>query len=70
VKLLRGIGKPGGHTPAEVAIAWVLHNHAVTGAIVGARRPDQVRGAVGAADLQLSPREVGIVEVFLAKEAA
>jgi aryl-alcohol dehydrogenase-like predicted oxidoreductase len=70
VSLLRTIGKAHGHTPAEVAVAWVLHNPAVTGAIVGARRPGQVRGVVGAADFQLTPREVAEIEVFVMKEAA
>jgi aryl-alcohol dehydrogenase-like predicted oxidoreductase len=70
VSLLRGIGKRRGYTPAEVAVAWVLHNPAVTGAIVGARRPGQVRGVVGAAGLRLSPREMAEVEAFFAQEAA
>jgi aryl-alcohol dehydrogenase-like predicted oxidoreductase len=70
VSLLRTIGKRHGHTPAEVAVAWVLHNPAVTGAIVGARRPGQARGVVGAANLQLSPREVAEIEAFVAKVAA
>jgi aryl-alcohol dehydrogenase-like predicted oxidoreductase len=70
VSLLRTIGKRHGHTPAEVAVAWVLNNPAVTGAIVGARRPGQVRAVAGAADFRLSPREVAEVEAFFAKEAA
>jgi aryl-alcohol dehydrogenase-like predicted oxidoreductase len=70
VRLLRTIGKRRGFTPAEVAVAWVLHNPAVTGAIVGARRPGQVRGVAGAAELRLSPREVAEIEAFFAKEAA
>ena len=70
VRLLRAIGRPHGRTPAEVAIAWVLHNPAVTGAIVGARRAGQVRGVVGAAEFRLSPREVAEVEDFFTKEAA
>jgi aryl-alcohol dehydrogenase-like predicted oxidoreductase len=70
VKLLQAIGRRHGRTPAEVAVAWVLHNPAVTGAIVGARRPGQVRGVVGAAELHLSPRELTEIEVFFAKEAA
>ncbi len=70
VSLLRSIGKRHGHTPAEVAIAWVLRTPAVTGAIVGARRPAQVRGVVGAAEFRLSPREVAEIETFFAKEAA
>ena len=39
VRLLRAIGKHHGRSPGEVAVAWVLRNPAVTGAIVGARRP-------------------------------
>jgi aryl-alcohol dehydrogenase-like predicted oxidoreductase len=70
VRLLRSIGKRHGYTPAEVAIAWVLRNPAVTGAIVGARRPAQVRGVRGAAELRLSPTEVGESESFCVKEAA
>src|SRR5262249_11106209 len=70
VRLLRAIGRLHGRTPAEVAIAWVLHNPAVTGAIVGARRPGQVRGVVGAAELRLSGRELAEIEAFFAKAAA
>ncbi len=70
VRLLQAIGRLHGRTPAEVAVAWVLHNPAVTGAIVGARRPDQVRGITGAAEFRLSPRELAEVEAFVAKEAA
>jgi aryl-alcohol dehydrogenase-like predicted oxidoreductase len=70
VSLLRTIGKRRGHTPAEVAVAWVWHNPAVTGAIVGARRPGQVRGVVGAGAFRLSPREVAEIEAFLARATA
>jgi aryl-alcohol dehydrogenase-like predicted oxidoreductase len=70
VRLLRAIGRVHGRTPAEVAVAWVLHNPAVTGAIVGARRPGQVEGVVGAAELRLSPRELAQVDAFFAREVA
>jgi aryl-alcohol dehydrogenase-like predicted oxidoreductase len=70
VSLLRTIGRRHGRTPAEVAVAWALHNSAVTAAIVGARRPGQIRGVMGAADFQLSPREFGEIEALSAKEAA
>jgi aryl-alcohol dehydrogenase-like predicted oxidoreductase len=70
VSLLRTIGKRHGHTPAEVAVAWVLYNPAVTAAIVGARRPGQVRGVVGAAGIHLSPQEVAEIKAFFAKAAA
>jgi aryl-alcohol dehydrogenase-like predicted oxidoreductase len=70
VRLLRAIGKRRGYTPAEVAVAWVLNNPAVTGAIVGARRPGQVRGVTGAADLRLSPHEFAEIEEFFTRTAA
>jgi aryl-alcohol dehydrogenase-like predicted oxidoreductase len=70
VRLLRAIGNHHERSPGEVAVAWVLRDPAVTGAIVGARRPDQVRGVMGAAEFRLSPRELTEVDAFFAKEAA
>jgi aryl-alcohol dehydrogenase-like predicted oxidoreductase len=69
VRLLRAIGNHHGRSPGEVAVAWVLHNPAVTGAIVGARRPGQVKGIVGAAGFWLSPSEIGEINAFFAKPA-
>ena len=70
VRLVRALGHLRGRTPAEMAVAWVLRDPAVTGAIVGARRPGQVPGVVGAAEVRLSPWELAEVEAFVAKEAA
>jgi aryl-alcohol dehydrogenase-like predicted oxidoreductase len=70
VRLLQAIGRLHSRTPAEVAVAWVLHNPAVTGAIVGARRPGQIRGVVGAGEFRLSPGELAEVEAFFARAAA
>jgi aryl-alcohol dehydrogenase-like predicted oxidoreductase len=70
VRQLRAIGRLRGRSPAEVAVAWVLHNPAVTGAIVGARAPGQVRGVVGAAGLRLSPQEIGEIEAVLERAPA
>ncbi len=70
VRLLRIVGRRHGRTPAEVAVAWVLHNSAVTGAIVGARRPGQMRGVIGAAEFRLSPRDLTEIDTFFAKGAA
>jgi aryl-alcohol dehydrogenase-like predicted oxidoreductase len=68
VRRLQDVGRRHGRSPAEVAIAWVLHNPAVTGAIVGARRPEQVRGVVGAAEFQLTPEERAEIETTSAEE--
>jgi aryl-alcohol dehydrogenase-like predicted oxidoreductase len=70
VRLLRAIGRQHDRAPAEVAIAWVLSNPAITGAIVGARRPDQVRGVVGAAEFRLSLSELAEIEAFFNRVAA
>ncbi len=65
VELLRQIGKPHGRAPGEVAIAWTLHNPAVTGAIVGGRNPQQVEGIIGAGDFRLSDEEYTQIATFM-----
>lgn len=45
-------------SPAEVAIAWTLAWPGVTGAIVGARSPEQVDGWIGAAGLNLTTEDL------------
>ncbi len=70
VEGLRAIGARHGRSPAEVAIAWVLHHPAVTGAIVGARSAAQVDGWIGAADFRLSDEEIRAIEHLLMGDAA
>ena len=67
VEELRAIGAPHGRSPGEVAIAWTLRLPAVTAAIVGARRPSQVDGFIGAADFRLDPSEIDEIERALAR---
>ena len=67
VELLEEIGAEHGRSPGEVAIAWTLRQPAVTAAIVGGRRPDQVDGIIGAAELRLSEDELNRIETFLAE---
>lgn len=57
-ELFAGIGERHGLTAGAVAVAWTLRNPAVTAAIVGARRPDQVDGIIGAGDFRLSEYEL------------
>lgn len=65
VRLLEEIGAEHGKSPAEVSIAWTLRHPAVTAAIVGGRRPDQVDGVVGAAEFRLSNEEIERIESFI-----
>jgi aryl-alcohol dehydrogenase-like predicted oxidoreductase len=42
-----------GEAPADVAVAWLLHNRDVTAPIIGPRTGEQLRGAMRALDLRL-----------------
>jgi aryl-alcohol dehydrogenase-like predicted oxidoreductase len=64
VELLREIGNAHNVEPGVVAIAWTLRNPAITAAIVGARRPDQIDGILPAASLRLTAQEISRIEKF------
>lgn len=66
VALLKEIGASHNATPGEVAVAWTLLNPAVTAAIVGLRRPDQVEGVIHAGEIQLTDTEIQKIQQFLA----
>jgi aryl-alcohol dehydrogenase-like predicted oxidoreductase len=68
-ELLREIGKAHGVEPGVVAIAWTLRHPAITAAIVGARRPDQVDGVLPAATFRLSEEEIARIEEFMRANA-
>jgi aryl-alcohol dehydrogenase-like predicted oxidoreductase len=70
VELLRQVGSSHGVEPGVVAVAWTLHNPAITAAIVGARRPDQVEGTVGAATFRLSEAEFARITEFIESNPA
>jgi aryl-alcohol dehydrogenase-like predicted oxidoreductase len=55
---------------AELAIAWTLAQDGVTGAIVGARRPDQVGGWLGAGNVQLTGERVRAIDDAIAETGA
>ena len=65
VDKLSEIGKQHGVEPGVVAIAWTLRNPAVTGAIVGARRPSQVDGIFPSIEFRLSPQETDQLDGLL-----
>jgi aryl-alcohol dehydrogenase-like predicted oxidoreductase len=69
-ELLRRVGARHGRTAGEVAIAWTLSKPAVTGAIVGLRKADQIKGVIGAMDFRLTKEEVTEIEAGLPRERA
>ena len=58
VERLRAIGNRHNCSPGAVAIAWTLRHPAVTAAIVGARKPEQVDDMLAAAALRLTESDL------------
>ena len=65
VENLREIGRRHDAAPGVVAVAWTLRNPAVTGAIVGARKPEQVNDSAKAATIRLTGEELNELEAEL-----
>ena len=55
VAKLRGIVEAAGQSLITTSIAWVLANPAVTSALIGASRPEQLDASLAAADFMLAP---------------
>jgi aryl-alcohol dehydrogenase-like predicted oxidoreductase len=70
VERLEEIAKGHNRSAGEAAIAWTLHNPAVTGAIVGARNARQAEGVMRAGEFRLSQEEVTEIETFFSETAA
>ncbi len=67
VEGLKTLAGKSGHTPAQLAVAWVLRRPEVTAAIVGARRPEQIKETAAAGDWELSEEEIAGVDRLLAE---
>ncbi|APG93495.1 aldo/keto reductase [Sinorhizobium americanum] len=62
---LRPIAARHHATVAAVAAAWVLAWPGITGAIIGARKPEHIDGWIDAATIALSPRDLDDIEDML-----
>ncbi len=56
-------------SPAQLALAWVLHRPEVAAAIIGASRPEQIQDNVVASDIDLSPPVISAIDAALADVA-
>jgi aryl-alcohol dehydrogenase-like predicted oxidoreductase len=56
------VARVRGLPPAQVALAWVLHQPAVTAPIVGATKSHHLEDAVGALSVTLSEEELKALE--------
>jgi aryl-alcohol dehydrogenase (NADP+) len=53
-----GTANQRGISPAQISLAWLLHQQAVTSPIVGVRNPNQLEEAVAALEVTLSEKEL------------
>ena len=67
---LQPIARRHGTSVAEVAIAWTLAWTGVTGAIVGARTPEQVDGWIDAGALELTREDLEEIAAILERTGA
>jgi aryl-alcohol dehydrogenase-like predicted oxidoreductase len=65
---LRPVAAEAGLSMAQLAVAWVLQNPAVSAAIIGASRPEQVREDVRASGVRLDPALLRQIDDILGPE--
>lgn len=56
------IAQARGKTPAQIALAWLLHKPGITAPIIGATKLYQLEEAVAAVDIHLSEEEIQQIE--------
>lgn len=56
------LAKTRGVTPAQIALAWLLHKPGVTAPIIGASRMPQLEESVAALEIRLSEEEIAALE--------
>ena len=61
VERLEALGEKHGRTLLEIAIGWLAAQPVVPSVLVGATRPEQVLANAAAAEVRLSPEEVGAI---------
>jgi len=65
VEALQAIAKDKGCTTAQLAIAWVLSRGGDVVPLIGAKRRDQLAGAIGALDVALTAAELARIEAAI-----
>ena len=70
VRAFEQLARERGQTLAQMALAWVLRDHRLTSALIGASRTEQIEQNVSAlANLQLSAEELQKIDEILARQA-
>lgn len=68
VERLKGFAADHGRTVAQLAIAWVLSHPEVSTALVGVRRPEELKENVAAVDWRLTPDDLAAIDALFAEE--
>ncbi|PRX05016.1 UNVERIFIED_ORG: aryl-alcohol dehydrogenase-like predicted oxidoreductase [Martelella mediterranea] len=58
IDVMREIADAKGVSVAQIALAWLLYQPAVTSVIVGAKRPDQLKDNISSTDVELTAAEM------------
>ena len=58
IDAMREIANARGISVAQIALAWLLHQPAVTSVIIGAKKPEQLTDNIGATSLELTADEL------------
>jgi hypothetical protein len=66
---LKAVATRLGTTLPQLAIAWVLQQRAVSVALAGIRKPEEIEHNVGALDVQFSSEDLGVVDEIMAGAA-
>jgi aryl-alcohol dehydrogenase (NADP+) len=56
------LAKQRGVTPAQIALAWLMHQPGLTGPIIGATKMNHLEEAVAAVDIELTTEECEYLE--------
>ena len=63
VEVLKAVAEKHGRRPAQIAIAWLLKQAVVSTVIIGAKRVEQLRENVQAADIELDDDDMAQLDV-------
>ncbi|MCZ8398340.1 aldo/keto reductase [Achromobacter ruhlandii] len=62
IDVLRQVAEARGVSVAQVALAWLLHQRAVTSVIIGAKRVEQLDDNLAATDIRLTAQELAALD--------
>lgn len=66
IDVMRGIAKARSVSVAQIAIAWLLHQKAVSSVIIGAKRVDQLQDNIAATAIRLTSDELAAIDAVSA----